>query len=218
MRSRFQTTWGQLSSAVRRAKPGCAIAFICAVVLSLSSCSPRNFLSRRLATDLIAASDTFTAPQDFVLRTGILSNKDYSSPEYLVLQHQGWISANTVACSAGLAPSPCWDVLLTPSGVDTVRSIVSAEDSANPSISIPVAKRELVAVTGISKQGSAADVEFTWKWAALNEVGGALYSGDIHYKSTVGFREFDDGWRLVQISARPDQTMDEALKNAVPTS
>jgi hypothetical protein len=210
--------WRQVPSIVRRAKAAFAIAFICAALCFLSSCSPRDFLSRRLATDLIAASETFTAPQQFVLRTGILSNKDYSAPEYLVLQHAGWISATTIPCSAGVAPAPCWDVLLTPSGVDTVRSIVSAADATKPSISLPVAKRELVSVTGISKQGRAADVEFTWKWAALNEVGGALYPGDIHYKSVVGFRQYDDGWRLVQVPARPGQSIDEALKNAEPTS
>jgi hypothetical protein len=209
--------WGQPPSAVRRAKPT-FVALVCATTLILSCCSPRDFLSRRLATDLIAASDIFSAPQQFVLRTGVLSNKDFGSPEYLVLQHQGWISSTTVPCSPGIAPAPCWDVLLTPLGVDTVRSIVSADDATKPSISIPVAKRELVAVTGVSRQGAVADVEFTWKWAPLNEVGGALYSGDIHYKSMVGFREYDDGWRLLQIPARTPQTMDEALKNAEPTS
>ena len=208
--------WGQPPSAVRRAQT--AFVFLLCASALLLSCSPRDFLSRRLATDLIAASETFKAPQQFVLRTGVLSNKDYAAPEYLIFQHQGWISASNVACSPGLAPAPCWDVLLTPSGVDTVRSLVSPEDASKPSISIPVAKRELVAITGISKQESVADVEFTWKWSPMNEIGSALYSGDLHYRSNVGFREYDDGWRLVQSTARPGQTMDEALKNAEPGS
>ncbi len=185
-------------------------------LLFLVSCSPRDFLSRRLATDLIAGSETFNAPQHFALRTGVVSNKDYVSPEYLVLQHHGWISATTVACPTGLVPPPCWDVLLTPSGVDTVHSLVSADDATKPSIAIPVAKRELVAVTGISKQSNSADVEFTWKWNPLNEIGAALYSGDVHYKSTVGFRQFDDGWRLVQSAAHSGQSIDDALKDGDP--
>ncbi|HVI76678.1 MAG TPA: hypothetical protein VM715_00640, partial [Candidatus Acidoferrum sp.] len=179
---------------------------------------PRDFLSRRLASDLISASDTFRAPQLFVLRTGVLSTKEYNSPEYLVLQHQGWITATNVACSPGLTPPPCWDVLLTPSGVETVRTLVSPEDATRPSVTLPAAKRELVAITGISKQGTLADVEFTWKWVPLNEVGGALYSGDLHFKSSVGFRQYDDGWRLVQSAARSGQSIDEALKNAEPAS
>ncbi len=81
---------------------------------------------------------------------------------------------------------------------------------------IPVAKRELLGVTGISKQGSAADVDFLWKWAPINEVGAALYSTDVHYLSSVGFRDYDDGWRVViaPSAARPGQPLDDALKNA----
>jgi hypothetical protein len=54
--------------------------------LLLTSCSPRNYLTRRLATDLISASDAFKTPQHYVLQTGVISSKDYTSPEYLVLQ------------------------------------------------------------------------------------------------------------------------------------
>lgn len=185
-------------------------------MLLLTSCSPRDFLTRRLATDLISASTEFQIPQRFTLQTGIVSNKDYASPEYLVLQHHGWISATSTACTPGLAPPPCWDVLFTPSGVDTIRTVVSAEESTKPSITISAARRELVAVTGIAKQGSAADVEFTWKWIPLNEVGAALYSGDLHYKSVVGFRQYDDGWRVLEGTPRFGQSVDDALKNAEP--
>jgi hypothetical protein len=186
-------------------------------LLLLSSCSARDFLTRRLAADLISASDPFKTPQKYTLHTGVISNKDYASPEYLVLQHHGWISATTIACPAGLAPAPCWDILLTPSGVETVRTLVPAEETARPSFSIPVARRQFVAVTGISKQGNLADVDFTWKWVALNEIGAALYTSDLQYKSTVGFRDYDDGWRIVQSAPRPAQTLDDALKNAEPT-
>jgi hypothetical protein len=187
-------------------------------VLFLVSCSPRDFLTRRLATDLISASDAFKTPQQFALQTGIVSNRDYVSPEYLVLQQHGWISASTAHCSPSMSTSPCWDVLLTPSGVETVRALVPAEESDKPLFYIPVARRELVGVTGISKQGNLADVDFTWRWVPLNEVGAALYSGNLHYNSTVGFRDYDDGWRIViaQSAPRPGQTLDDALKNAEP--
>ena len=56
------------------------------------ACSPRDFLTRRLATDLIAGSETFKTTQLFWLRTGVISNKDYTSPEYLVLRRHGWIT------------------------------------------------------------------------------------------------------------------------------
>ncbi len=219
--------WEQPPSAVRPAEPGRlfptkfprVLMAVFAAALLLSSCSPRDFLTRRLATDLITSSEAFNLQQQFVLRTGVLSNKDYLSPEYLVLQHHGWISASTVACSPGLTPPPCWDVLLTPAGVDTVRPLLPADEGEKvSSLPIPVAKRELVAVIGVSKQGNTADVEFTWKWNPLNEVGAALYSGELHYKSTVGFRQYDDGWRMVQSAPRSGQSLDDALKNAEPTS
>jgi hypothetical protein len=175
-------------------------------------------LSRRLATDLIAASDLFKTPQQYVLQTGIISNKDYASPEYLVLQHHGWISANNVACTPGLVPPPCWDIVLTPSGVETVRTLLPTDQTGKSSFSIPVARRELVEVVGISKQGNVADVEFIWKWVPLNEIGAVFYSNELRYKSTVGFRNYDDGWRVVQSAPHSGQTLDEALRNAEPGS
>lgn len=196
-----------------------SFGLFCFALLLLASCSPRDFLSRRLAADLLAASDPFKTPQQYVLQTGVVSNKDYASPENLVLQHHGWISATTIACPQGLAPPPCWDVLLTPSGVDTVRTLASAEEASRPSFAIPVARREFVSITGISKQGNVADVDFTWKWVPLNEIGAALYSSDPRYKSTVEFRSYDDGWRIVvaQSAPRPGQTLDDSLKNAEPS-
>jgi hypothetical protein len=190
------------------------LIFLLVACIFLISCSPRDLLSRRLAADLISASDQFKSPQQYVLQTGIISNKSYVSPEYLVLQHHGWITATTAPCTPGLTPAPCWDVVLTPSGVDAVRVAVPNQ-SAQPSISIPVARRQLEAITGIAKDGNAADVEFTWKWNPLNEIGAALYSADLRYRSTVGFRDYDDGWRLVQ-STTHGQTLDDALKNAEP--
>jgi len=185
-------------------------------LLLLTACSPRDYLTRRLASDLTAASTEFQTPQRFTLQTGIVSNKDYPSPEYLVLQHHNWVAANPAPCPAGITPPPCWDILLTPSGVETIRTIVSAEEAAKSTISLSAARRELVAVTGITKQGSAADVEFTWKWVPLNEIGAALYSGDLRYKSIVGFRQYDDGWRMQQGAPRSAQSIEDALKNAEP--
>lgn len=192
------------------------VALCLPLLILLCACSPRNFLTRRLAADLIASSDAFKAPQLFWLRTGVISNKDYLSPDYLVLQHRGWIAGTKTACPAGLAPWPCWDVLLTPTGVDTFQALISEDDRGKQYFSVPAARRELVAITGILKQGKLADVEFTWKWVPLNEVGAALYSGDLQYKSTTSFRDYDDGWRLVNSAVRSGQTLDDALKNAEP--
>ena len=191
------------------------LAIILTTLLPVS-CSPRDFLTRRLATDLISASSQLKTPQRFVLQTGVLSSKNYPSPEYLVLEHHGWISANSTPCPRDLTPPPCWDLILTPSGVDAVRAAMPTDQPASSLLTIPLAKRELVAVNGIAKQGNTADVDFTWRWFPLNEIGAALFSGDVHYKSVVGFRNYDDGWRMIEGVPRSGQSIDDALKNAEP--
>jgi len=194
-----------------------SILALCGVgLLLLSSCSPGNFLTRRLAADLIRGAAAFRAQQRFQFRTGVVSSKDYPSPDYLALQHHGWISGAKAVCPAALAPPPCWDVTLTPSGVDTFQSLIPPGNAEKQSFSIPAARRELVAITGIARQGNVADVEFTWRWAPLNEVGAALYPGGNRYRSTATLRKYDDGWRIVQTVSHPGQPLDEALKNAEP--
>ncbi len=191
-------------------------ALVIAFAILLTSCSPRDFLTRRLAADLIATSDTFRIQQQFQLRMGVVANKDYLSPDYLALQHRGWISATNVPCPPALTPPPCWDVMLTPAGVDTFQSLIAAGDAEKQFFTIPAARRELIAITGISRQDNIADVEFTWRWIPLNEVGAVFYSRDTTYRSTVGFRRYDDGWRVVQGASHPGQPLDEALKNVEP--
>jgi len=190
------------------------LAFAALVPLLLSSCSPRDFLTRRLAGDLIASSTTFRTAQPFHFRTGVVPNKDYLSPDYLALQHRGWIRATIAPCPPALTPPPCWDVALTPSGSDTFQSLIAPGDADKQSFAIPAARHELVAVTGIAKADNTADVEFTWRWVPLNEVGAVLYSSEVRYHSTAGFRRYDDGWRVIEAAAHSNQPLDEALRNA----
>jgi hypothetical protein len=186
-------------------------------LLLLTGCSPRDFLTRRLASDLIASSETYKSTQQFWLRTGVISNKDYIAPEYLVLQRRGWITGAISPCPADVTPPPCWEVALTPIGVETFHDLIPSGAADARYVSVPVARRQLTGIAGISKSGNAADVDFLWKWVPLNEVGAALYAGGVQYKSTVGFRRYDDGWRIVEGTAsRSNQGLDDALKNAEP--
>lgn len=192
-------------------------ALIFAALCFTVACSPRDFLTRRLATDLIAGSETFKTTQSFWLRTGVVSNKDFTSPEYLVLRRHGWITGSNAACTPDLGPGTCWNVVITPLGVDALRDWVTATAAMSQSISVPVAQRELLGLTGIRKNGNFADVDFQWKWAAVNEVGAALYAKSTEYNSTVGFAYYDDGWRVIEGgNLRSSQALNEALKNAEP--
>ena len=192
-----------------------SIATVLCLLGVLSACSPRDFLTRKLATDLIETSDAFKATQRFWLRIGPISNKDYFSPQYLVLQRHGWINASNTACPAQIGPPPCWDVALTPLGVETFRSLMQGNAAESNYFSVPAARRQLLSVNGISKDDSVAEVDFLWKWAPLNDVGIAFYGDGVQYTSTVGFRKYDDGWRVIE-SAQPKHypSMDEALKDA----
>jgi hypothetical protein len=198
---------------MRKLRTVIAVELLCLAI----ACSPRDFLTRGLAADLIAGSDTFKATQKFWLRTGVISNRDYISPEYLLLQRRGWITGASVACIADITPPPCWDVALTPLGVDAFRGLIPAGAVNSQYFDVAVARRQLLGVTGISKSGTAAEVDFLWKWMPLNEIGTALYAGGVRYKSTVTCRQYDDGWRIVEGSAsKSNQDLDDALKNSEP--
>jgi hypothetical protein len=193
------------------------IALVLGLLSFAPACSPRDFLTRRLASDLIASSDTFKSTQQFGLRTGVISNKDYISPEYLVLQRRGWITGTTDRCPLEIAPPPCWQVALTPIGVETFHDLIPNGAADSQYFNVPVARRQLTGITGIGKSGNTADVDFVWKWIPLNEVGAALYAGGVQYQSTVGFRQYDDGWRVIEGTApKSNQGLDDALKNAEP--
>jgi len=190
-------------------------ASLAALLCLCLACSPRDFLTRRLAGDLISQSEAFRLPQTFWLTTGVVSNKDFNSPESMVLQRRGWIIGAQQKCPVGVDPPPCWDVELTPLGVTAIRPLIGSDTQKGP-FGIEVAQRTLERITGIGKTGNAAEVEFTWHWAPLNPVGAALYDGGVRYRSTVGFRDYDDGWRVMNSGGRSNQTMDEALRNAEP--
>jgi len=193
------------------------ISLVLAVLCATVACTPRDFLTRRLAADLIAGSDTFKSTQQFWLRTGAISNTNYLSPEYLVLQQRGWITGTAAACPPDVAPAPCWEVALTPIGVDVFRDLIPPDARNSQFFSVPAARRQLLEITGLSKDGNTADVDFLWKWIPLNEVGTALYAGGVQYTSTVTFRHYDDGWRVVEgRGSRTSQNLDDALRNADP--
>lgn len=190
------------------------LALLCLVS---AACSPRDFLTRRLASDLIAGSSNFKTPQQFFIHLGVISNKEYLSPEYLVLQRRGWITGASAPCPPQTTPPPCVETNLTPVGVETVQPLMPKDAANQQYFPVTTAQRQLVAVTGISRTGETADVDFTWKWMPVNEVGAALVEGSLVYKSTVAFRHYDDGWRLVEgAPIKSNQGMDDALKDAEP--
>lgn len=70
-----------------------------------------------------------------------------------------------------------------------------------------VAQRKLVTVTGVAtgEQGQA-QVEFTWTWKPINEIGRSLRADATTYQAMTRFRLFDDGWRIEGTIAEPSAT------------
>lgn len=193
------------------------LTVILAVCLLAGGCAQRDPLTRVFAAEAIGASEAFKAPEQFFLRTGVMSNKDYMSPEYLVLQQRGWITGVTVPCTANVAPPPCYDAALTPIGVETFRDLIPADAKSKQYFPISTARRQMISVTGISQSGNLADVDFMWHWVPMNEVGAALVSSAVNFRSTVGFKHYDDGWRVIQGTAtKSNQSIDDALGDARP--
>lgn len=193
------------------------LTVILAVCLLAGGCVQRDPLTRAFAAEAISASESFKTPQQFFLRTGVIANKDYMSPEYLVLQRRGWITGVTVPCTADVAPPPCYDVALTPIGVETFRDLIPTDIKAKQYFPISTAHRQMVSVTGISRVDNLADVDFIWHWVPMNEVGAALVSSAVNFRSTVGFKHYDDGWRVIEGTAtKSNQSIDDALRDAQP--
>ena len=109
-------------------------------------------------------------------------------------------------------------MVLTPLGVETIRPLISSAMHENGPIGLQVARHELLGISGISKAGNFADVEFTWHWVSINPVGAALYDSGVHYRSTVAFRSYDDGWRVVEQAVPSNPTLEEALRSAQPVA
>lgn len=68
---------------------------------------------------------------------------------------------------------------------------------------ITVGKRELVEVTGLTDDqnpaGSFVEATFTWRWAAVGDVGKEMGIDQKTYKGEAQFQKFDDGWRVSNI-------------------
>ena len=89
--------------------------------------------------------------------------------------------------------------MITPLGVDALRDWVAATAATSQYISVPVAQRELLGLTGIRKSGNFADVDFQWNMGRSQRSGEPPSDAKgTEYISTVGFVRYDDGWRVIE--------------------
>ena len=180
------------------------------------ACSPRDFLTRRLATDLIAGSDSFkTHPailaangRDLQQRLHFARIRDLAPARLDHGQRRCLSSRN--CCSAVLGHGDH-------SAGSGRPARLGFRDRSQFSIHQRASGTERTAGGHGHSQGrkSWADVDFLWRWAAVNEVGAALYARNYRVQLHVGFVHYDDGWRVIEGGGlKGSQSLSEALKNA----
>jgi len=172
--------------------------FLCCGLLSRSLFAAR--LSHAAsAADLIAGSEGFRDAQQFWLRTGIMSNKtifpglpgtraprlDFRIKHRLPFRHQS---------------APCWDVALTPNGVNIFHDLILRMPELH-NISVCSGAKRTAGSDRHKPKRSAGGSGFSLEVDPAECRGAALYNENVEYISTAGFRQYDDGWRLIEGSA-----------------
>ncbi|MGA2483552.1 MAG: hypothetical protein ABSF92_10600 [Candidatus Acidiferrales bacterium] len=65
---------------------------------------------------------------------------------------------------------------------------------------VPVAKSEIVEVTGIAAgETGQAQADFTWKWRPIDKIGQAINLNSQIFKASANLRLYDDGWRVEHV-------------------
>lgn len=181
-----------------RKRSSAAVCLLLVFIALASGCG--RGLSRNNAADLISQSNTFITNQSANYqpnlpreRLFLLMDNTYEGDFHRALKEVGFIDSNLELTEAGINATKGWKMDSTIKGSE--------------SYSVPLAKRELVEVTGIGEiqgqSGSFIEAKFKWRWEPINDIGKAMkLEIRVGYGSAI-FRKFDDGWRLDSLST-PD--------------
>lgn len=185
---------------------------VISVVAASGACS--RDLSRSSARDLLQANATLANTTVLGFKEGQLAGSDAQTGAYAALVDE---DLGTVSVDSSDPSARTYIFSLTPKGKEQ-----SAAWRRNDGFELPVAKKVVGEVTGITKDSdSEANVEFSWHWEpSFPHI--AVVPGSILGKAH--FRRYDDGWRVEQVmlermpkevtppsGASPTVTADEAL-------
>jgi hypothetical protein len=169
------------------------IAYCLALALGSILMGCGGGLSRSTAADLLT---TYLASQKPTEAKVLFRIFDTLTPQMLqddqsglgVLYRLGYVSC----CERGR-------VSLTAKGIEAAAGWELYQHTGEPvaGAGIPVARPELVAVTGITENGPDAAVTYTYREKPINEIGEAMGYGQQTATSSAYFRKFDDGWRMM---------------------
>jgi hypothetical protein len=92
---------------------------------------------------------------------------------------------------------------LTEKGISEKKNWIPS--SMSEDYEVPLATRELLEITGIGElqgeTGAFVEVQYTWKWSPVNEVGTLMKLDEKTNAGSAAFRRFDDGWRLDSVKS-----------------
>lgn len=189
-----------------------------AVVLQ-AGCGGAKEITRSTALQMIEESEQFKAPITVTLKDEkefkIFSNSPdeteqavrervlrmhlESNPTAAVLRHLGYVEVQVSVVEPprqmvkGSSATTPWVLNIVPALTEKGRELARAQGLSGEK-AVPLARRELVEVTGIRDQGGQAAADFTWK-AVSNEAGEAFDP------STTAFKDLPAG--LQQALANP---------------
>ncbi len=166
-------------------------------------------LSRSEAAKLISGNQKFSEPMKVEFRYGQVYGKgvgESTSWDISVNQHIYSVLDSLGYIEMGYDPNPLMDIVnLTEKGKKEAANWEQGSGMMGKFYKIPVLKREIVEVTGISEPKSGENTSqatFTWRWQPINEIGKAL--GDENtfeklFEGSAQFQKFDDGWRVMNV-------------------
>lgn len=185
------------------------------VLLAASGACSDGTLSRDRAASLITSVEGFSREARFTIQTGAplqsafkcLSQAEVErSPVNQFMVQRGWVRFGAREANVGFGTkATCPALELTPEGQAASAQWTGgrAASGQGTAWAVPIARRELVAVTGLTTgQNESTQVEFDWKWTS-NETGAALRKSvpkanaffDQVRKGRASCRRWDDGWR-----------------------
>jgi hypothetical protein len=190
------------------------LGFVLLVAIASAGCSDRT-LTRDRAASLITALEAFKRDAHFTIQTGVPLQSAFKcvsqaeverAPLSRFVVDRGWIRYETREAALGFGTkASCPAIALTPAGEAASAQWTRGRTllSEGTAWSVPIGRRELLAVTGIeTAPDESSQVEYEWKWTP-NDTGTALRKVvpkanaffDQPKRGRASCRRFNDGWR-----------------------
>jgi hypothetical protein len=162
-----------------------------------SGCS--SGLSRSNAAELISKNAKFpkTLKMGHASNLIVLEDEDSLRGNFIpAMKSQGYIDYRGMLTEKGKAATGNWE-----------EQFKNLNYLAETKIyDVPVGKREIIEVTGISElqnpAGAFVEATFTWHWISINDIGLSMKLEQRTFSGKSQFQKFDDGWRVQEIMFR----------------